>query len=77
MPRGYTGPAIDPDDVATEMQQTQSAKPKPGAMPTPQSGVYKHAQYNSPLKMYSGDNAKEAFNIQSGGSYDVSGVNNE
>ncbi|KAL4240514.1 hypothetical protein ACF0H5_001305 [Mactra antiquata] len=75
MPRGYTGPALDTDDGPSEPQQAQTAKPKPGAMPTPQSGVYKHAQYNSPLKMYSGDAAKEAFNVQSGGNYDVSGVN--
>lgn len=72
MPRGYVGPALDDDPVE---QQPQTSKPKPGAMPNPDSGVYRHAQYNSPLRMYSSDNAKEQFNIQSGGNVDVTGVN--
>ncbi|XP_053393080.1 trithorax group protein osa-like isoform X3 [Mercenaria mercenaria] len=75
MPRGYVGPALD-DDSPAEPQQPQASKQKPGAMPNPDSGVYKHAQYNSPLRMYSSDNAKEQFNIQSGGNVDVTGVNN-
>ncbi|XP_060568872.1 trithorax group protein osa-like isoform X4 [Ruditapes philippinarum] len=74
MPRGYVGPALD-DDSAAEPQQPQTSKSKPGAMPNPDSGVYKHAQYNSPLRMYSSDSAKEQFNIQSGGNVDVTGVN--
>lgn len=35
-------------------------------------GVYAHAQYNSPLQMYSNDKVQEAFSGQSGGQ--VTGV---
>lgn len=74
MPRGYTGPPLEEDSPA-EAQQPQMSKPRPGAVPNPESGVYRHAQYNSPLRMYSSENAREQFNIQSGGNVDVSGVN--
>lgn len=68
MPRGYTGPDCSDD------QSDQKAKP--GAPPNPETGMYRHAQYNSPLRMYSSDNAREALNIQSGGNVEVSGVSN-
>lgn len=69
MPRGYSGPEVDE-------QQPVKSKTAPGGVPNPDTGMYRHAQYNSPLRMYSADNAKEAFNIQSGGNVDVSGLNN-
>jgi hypothetical protein len=74
MPRGYARPALD-DDSAAEPQQPQTFKNKPGAMPNLDSGVYKHAQYNSPIRLYSSECAKEQFIIQSGGKVDVTGVN--
>jgi len=76
MPRGYVGPDVEGDDSPAEPQQPATAKPRPGAAPNPNTGVYKHAQYNSPLRMYSAETAKEQFNIQSGGAVDVAGVNN-
>lgn len=77
MPRGYVGPSVEDDESPAEPQRPQMAKPKPGAMPNPDTGVYKHAQYNSPLRVYSSDNARDAFNVQSGGNVDVEGVNNK
>ena len=75
MPRGYVGPDLDVDDTPAEPQQAQKSKTKPGGPTVPESGVYKHAQYNSPLRMYSDNNAREALNIQTGGNMDVVGVN--
>ncbi|XP_052763668.1 trithorax group protein osa-like isoform X1 [Mya arenaria] len=75
MPRGYVGPDVE-DEAQAEAQSPAMSKAKPGAMPNPDTGVYKHAQYNSPLRVYSSDNAKDAFNVQSGGMVDVSGVDN-
>ena len=78
MPRAYAGPTVEnEDDQSAEPQPAHIARPKPskpGAPPNPDSGVYKHAQYNSPLRMYSDDNAKDALNLQSGGDVEVAGV---
>jgi len=70
MPRGaYSGPEADE-------QQAVQAKQAPGGVPNPDTGMYRHAQYNSPLLLYSSNNATDAFSVQSGGNVDVSGVNN-
>ena len=75
MPRGYVGPDLDVDESPAEEQQPKNSKPKPSGPNVPESGVYKHAQYNSPLRMYSDNNASDALNTQSGGNMDVVGVN--
>ena len=63
MPRAYAGPDLEKEEP-----------PQPGAPPNPQTGVYKHSQYNSPLRMYSDQNAKEALNLQAGDDVEVAGV---
>ena len=77
MPRAYAGPQVEADDDVSAEPQRAVSKPKPptpGAPPNPQTGVYKHAQYNSPLRMYSDENAKDALNLQSGENVEVAGV---
>ena len=65
------------DEQSAEPQPAQMSRPKPakpGAVPNPDTGVYKHAQYNSPLRMYSDENAKDALNLQTGGDVEIAGV---
>lgn len=56
-------------------QQYQQPSPTPQQYPNNQPGyqqqrspgVYRHAQYNSPIQMYSHGNAEDALRTQSGG----------
>ena len=59
----------DPPPVAPHLKQRQpDPEPQQGALPPgPGEGVFTHAQYNSPLQLYSNDAVGEAFKGQTGG----------
>lgn len=62
MPKNYKGPNVD-DGGAPE--EVAFSKPKP--VKQPQSGAYKHIQYNNPINVYSKQNAEDALRTQSQG----------
>ena len=81
-PEDYSAPVVAQPRVVSQQsppmrqQQRIMAPHTPPAPPqrahAPETGVYKHAQYNSPMQVYSKQNAEDAFRIQSGGT--VTGV---
>ncbi|KAK3090073.1 hypothetical protein FSP39_008954 [Pinctada imbricata] len=68
MPKSYRGPDLG---NAEDYSAPVVSHPAPAQRGTG-TGVYKHAQYNSPIQVYSQQNAEDAFRIQSGGA--VTGV---
>ena len=55
---------ITPPSPQQQQQHVQNANPE---QQMNEDGVYVHAQYNSPLQMYSNDKVDEAFSGQTAG----------
>ena len=54
-----------------QQQQQQKQQQQQASTPETPEGVVAHAQYNSPLNVYSDSSMKEQFEIQTGGSMNV------
>ena len=63
----FKDPPVAPH-LKPRAEPAEKAAPQGGSLPAgPGEGVFRHAQYNSPMGLYSNDAVEEAFQGQTGG----------